>query len=156
MKVPTVLKGPVGQYLILGVGGLVAVYVLFKYVVPKLPAVATKGIGEGIGNALNALNQGLGNNDLTKQQTDFAGNSVDYSGHGAISALGAETNSLLGGIPASIGNWLGGVLPGSGNDYDPNASTPSAVNRDQVVTQNYVTDIGQTTDFGTTDPNSWD
>lgn len=130
--VPAILKGPVGMYAALGVGA----YVFVVYLLPKL----TQKLAQAPGNTLNALNQGLGNNDLTNSQTDFGGDAVNYSGHGPISTLGAEANSLSGGLFASIGEWIGGHLPGSGNDYDPNAQT-SGTTRDQVVTPNYVPDI---------------
>jgi hypothetical protein len=91
---------------VLGLGGVALAYVLVKYVLPKLVGTAASGVG----NTLNAANQGLGNNDLTNSQTDFAGDKVDYSGHGPVSTLGAEANGLSGGALASLGESIGSGL----------------------------------------------
>lgn len=140
MKAPVVLQSKEGQWVVLGLVALIVVYYIGKKIVTA-GAQAAGAAASATGGALS------GNNSLTQ--------GTPYEGAGILGTLGAATNTILGGAPEKIGNWIGGALPG--NNYDPNAPTPSGVNRDQVVTQNYVTDIGQTTDFGTTDPNAgWD
>jgi len=146
MKLPTVIKGQVGQYIVLGVVGIGAFWIIVKYVLPKLAKDTTKGLGQSVGNALQGVNEGLGSNDLTNGGTsDFGGDPIDYSGHGPISTLGAAANAASGGIFASIGEYLGRFVPGSGYSYDPNAS---GTNRAQVVTPNYATDIDQVAPVG--------
>lgn len=50
-----------------------------------------------------------GNNVITQNQKNASGETVDaYQGYGILGTLGAATNSVLGGIPASIGETLGG------------------------------------------------
>jgi hypothetical protein len=99
------------------VGGIVA-YVVVKYGLPKLAG----GAATGAADTLNAVNQGLGNNQLTNSQTDFGGGKVDYSGHGPVSTLGAEANALSGGTLASGGEALGGWLYSAFNKTpDPTA-----------------------------------
>ena len=94
----------------LGLVGVGLAYVLVKYALPKLAG----GAATGAANTLNALNQGLSTNDLTTGQTDFSGDSVNYSGHGILSTLGAEVNALTGGLAASIGEGVGDALVPSG------------------------------------------
>lgn len=94
----------------LGLIGLGLAYVLVKYALPKLAG----GAATGAANTLNAVNQGLSNNDLTNSQTDFGGDNVDYSGHGILSTLGAEVNSLTGGLAASLGEAIGSSVVPSG------------------------------------------
>jgi hypothetical protein len=133
MSVAKLLKHEAVMWAALGVGAYVAVV----YLLPRL----TKKLAAAPADTVNAINQGLGNNALTQDQTDFAGDSVDYSGHGIFSTLGAAVNGFFGGVPASIGEKIGDALSPS---YDPNAATgpaASAATRSQVVTPNYVTDL---------------
>lgn len=84
-------------------------------------------------------------NPLTNNQTDAQGNTVTaYSETTTpvIGTLGAAANSVSGGVLASIGEWLGGAVANITMPYDPN-SPASGVNRTQVVTPNYVNDVGQ-------------
>ena len=90
----------------LGLVGALVLYFVVKYGLPKLAG----GVASGAADTLNSVNQNLSNNDLTNDQTDFAGDSVDYSGHGAISTLGAEANAISGGSLASAGESIGGAL----------------------------------------------
>jgi hypothetical protein len=99
----------------LGLVGAVVLYFVVKYGLPKLAG----GAASGAADTLNAVNQGLGNNDLTTSQTDFGGSSVDYSGHGVVSTLGAEANAISGGTLASAGEGIGGALF---NWWNPNAA----------------------------------
>jgi len=94
----------------LGLAGVALAYIVVKYVLPKLGGAAASGTAD----TLNSINQGFSSNDLTKSQTDAGGDSVDYSGHGILSTLGAEFNSLSGGIFASIGEALGDSIVPSG------------------------------------------
>lgn len=113
--------------------GLAAVgigYVLIKYAIPALTSAiassakaAAGNLTSGAANTVNAVNQGLSTNDLTTQSTDFAGNNVNYSGHGPVSTLGAAANDVSGGTLSSIGEWLGSAIyDWTHVDYDPNAS----------------------------------
>jgi hypothetical protein len=107
------LSGRQGDYVVwvgLGLGAVALAYVLVKYVLPKLAGAAATGTAD----TLNSVNQGLGNNDLTNSQTDFGGDSVDYSGHGILSTLGAEVNALTGGLASSIGEAIGSSIVPSG------------------------------------------
>jgi len=94
----------------MGLAGLGLAYVFVKYLLPKIGGAAATGTA----NTLNAVNQGLSNNDLTSSQTDFGGDSVNYGGHGILSTLGAEVNSLTGGLAASIGEAIGSSIVPSG------------------------------------------
>ena len=94
----------------LGLAGVALAYMVVKYVLPKLGGAAASGTAD----TLNAINQGFSTNDLTTSQTDAAGNSTDYSGHGILSTLGAEFNALSGGIFASIGEAVGQSIVPSG------------------------------------------
>jgi hypothetical protein len=137
MKMPAVLNSKEGQWAVIGIVGLIVVYVVGKGLVKGVGAAATAAGGVVSGN--NALTQGTA-----------------YQGTGILGTLGAAFNSASGGSLASAGSSIGGWFSDLTNSYDPNAPTPSAVTRDQVVTPNYVTDIGTTTDFGVTDPSSWE
>lgn len=106
-------------YGVLGVIAIGAGYIIIKYAIPAIAKAAAdaakKSVGsvaKGVGDTLNAANQGLSNNDLTQQQNDWGGNQVDYSGHGLLSTLGAESNALSGGALASWGSEVGKELFG--------------------------------------------
>lgn len=84
-------------------------------------------------------------NPLTNNQTDAQGNPVTaYSETQTpvIGTLGAAANTVSGGVLASIGEWLGNKVADITMPYDPNAPA-SGVNRNQVVSPNYVDDINQ-------------
>jgi hypothetical protein len=134
MKLPAVLNSKPAQYALLGVGA----YLFVVYLLPKL----SQKLAQTPGNLLQGINQGLGSNDLTNNATDFSGQPVDYSGHGALSTLAAGANAASGGFLASIGEWIGDHLPVAG-DVDPNAVNQAGTTRTQVVTPNYVTDLSQ-------------
>lgn len=123
------LSGRQNDYVVwalLGLGAVAVGYVLIKYVLPKLGGAAASGTAD----TLNAINQGFSNNELTTSQTDAGGDSVDYSGHGVLSTLGAEANSLSGGIFASIGETLGGWFA---NLDEAGTYTPYAYQGGRVV-----------------------
>lgn len=120
MKLPAILNTKEGQWAVLGIIGLVVVYVVGK------------GIAKGVSSAASAAADTAGgvlsgNNALTQ--------GTPYQGAGVAGTLGAAANTVSGGVLEQLGNWIGGLLPGSGNDYNPNA--PQAVNRDQVTPNNF-------------------
>lgn len=52
-----------------------------------------------------------GNNAITQNATNAAGDKTTaYEGAGVFGTLGAATNAMLGGAPASLGEWLGDKL----------------------------------------------
>jgi hypothetical protein len=126
-----ILKTKEGQWLAVGLVAAVVVYVLAKRTLKAAGGVLS------------------GNNALT------AG--TPYQGTGLAGTLGAGANVVSGGALQSLGEWLGGKAADL-HDYftgsDPTASTPadvtggatSAANRDQVVTPNYITDLGSVLD----------
>lgn len=137
--------------------GLAAVgvgYLLIKYAIPAITKAiadsakkAAGNISKGTGDTLNAVNQGLSNNDLTNQSTDFAGNTVNYSGHGPVSTVAAATNDLSGGILSSAGEWLGSAIyDWTHVDYDPNAS--NSQNNSQTPAAPSGTSVGLNADMG--------
>ena len=135
MRVPAILNSKPAQYAMLGIGA----YLLVVYVLPKL----TLKLAQTPGNVLNSINQGLGSNDLTNNQTDFSGAAVDgYSDHGALSTLAAGANSISGGLFASFGEWIGGKVADL-TQPDFTQPTPSGISRTEVVTPNYVTSTAQ-------------
>jgi hypothetical protein len=116
-------------WIALGVVGGVLLYVIYR--AGKVAVTQAAGLVTG-------------NNAITQNQTDASGAPVTaYQGAGVAGTLGAAANSASGGVFASIGDWIGAHLPG--NNYDPNSAQPTGVNRDQVVTPNYVPDIGELT-----------
>ena len=135
MKAPAVLQTKEGQWAVIGIVGLAVVYVIAKKVIG-----ATAKTAGGVLSGNNALTQG-----------------TPYQGAGIAGTLGAGANVVSGGVLQSIGDWLGGKAADL-HDYlsgsDPTASVPSsttggatqAANRDQVVTPNYVTDLGELLD----------
>ena len=135
MKVPAILNTKQGQWVVLGIVGLVVVYVVGKGLV--------KGVTAAAGAAANTAGSVLsGNNALTQ--------GTPYQGAGVAGTLGAAANSVSGGLFESIGNWIAANLPGSGNNYDPNASG-GAINRDQVTPNNF----NQASDIGSFLPGDW-
>jgi hypothetical protein len=135
MNAPAVLKTKEGQWVVLGIGAALVVYFLVRQTIK-----AGKAVVDTAGGALsgkNALTQG-----------------TPYYGSGVAGTLGAGANVVSGGVLESIGDWLGGKAADL-HDYlsgapDSTASTPvqttgastQAANRDQVVTPNYVNDLG--------------
>jgi hypothetical protein len=52
-----------------------------------------------------------GDNAITQNQTNAAGErTTAYEGAGVLGTVGAATNSALGGIPASVGETVGGWI----------------------------------------------
>lgn len=97
-SVEKILTGPAGYALAIAVGGIV-LYALYSK--------AKSDIGKAAGATSDALfgttpAQNSTNADGTPQTA--------YSGHGALGTLGAAVNNLLGGIPSSIGENVGGWL----------------------------------------------
>lgn len=125
-KMPAVLETKEGQWVVLGLVALVVVY----YVGKKIVGAAGAAAGAAASAAGGALS---GNNSLT------AG--TPYQGAGALGTLGAATDTVSGGVFSTIGNWLSGKVADVTMPYDPNSTQPTGVNRDQVVTPNYVMDI---------------
>jgi hypothetical protein len=81
--------------LMLAGGAALLVFVVY-YLARKTITDVAKGAG-GIVSGNNALTEG-----------------TDYEGAGVLGTLGAATNTVLGGVPSMIGEWLGGVFsPGS-------------------------------------------
>lgn len=118
-----IAKAEAGPAIMIGIGVIVLLYV-----VPKI----IRGI---------FTNQ----NPLTNGQTDAQGNPVTAYAETTtpvLGTLGAAANSVSGGVFASIGEWLGGTVADLTMPYDPN-SPASGVNRNQVVSPNYVNDISQ-------------
>lgn len=128
MKVPAALRTIEGQYAVIAIVGIVVVYYVLKKVLPAAGGLVS------------------GNNAITQNQTDAQGNPVDaYQGGGVVGTLGAAANSASGGTFASLGQWLSGKIASVTMPYDPNSAQPTGVTRDQVVTPNYVPDIGNLT-----------
>lgn len=82
-----------------------------------------------------------------------------YAGAGVVGTLGAATNAASGGVLSNVGGALGDWLY---NTFNPSSSTAQAAqgtSRQQVVTSNYVSDLGalNSPNFGLLDPSStWD
>jgi hypothetical protein len=129
-KMPVVLQTKEGQWVVLGLLALVIVY----YVGKKVLGAAGAAAGAAASAAGGALS---GNNSLTQ--------GTPYQGAGALGTLGAATNTVSGGAFSSLGNWLSGQIADVTMPYDPNSTQPTGINRDQVVTPNYVMDIGDLT-----------
>lgn len=128
MKAPAVLQTKEGQWVVLGLVAAFAVYYLAKKILPQAGGLVT------------------GNNAITQNQTDAQGNAVTaYQGAGVAGTLGAAANSASGGILSSIGEWIGSKVADVTMPYDPNSTQPTGVTRDQVVTPNFVPDIGAVT-----------
>jgi hypothetical protein len=134
-----VLQTKEGQWVVLGLVVVGVAYFLVRQSIKAAGAVANAAGGVLSGN--NALTQG-----------------TPYQGAGIAGTLGAGANVVSGGVLESIGDWLGGKAADV-HDYfsgasDPTASTPAsstggatqAANRDQVVSSNYVSDLGQLLD----------
>lgn len=52
-----------------------------------------------------------GNNAVTQNATNAAGEKTTaYQGAGVLGTMGAATNAVLGGAPASLGEWIGGKV----------------------------------------------
>lgn len=129
-KTPVVLQTKEGQWVVLGLVALVVVYYIGKHVL----SAAGKAAGAAADAAGGVLS---GNNSLTQ--------GTEYQGTGVAGTLGAATDKVSGGLFSSIGDWISGQVANVTMPYDPNATQPTGVNRDQVVTPNYVMDIGDLT-----------
>jgi hypothetical protein len=122
VKVPAVFKSVEGQWVALGLVALSVVYIIGRSVLgaAKKAAVDTAKGAQGVISGNNALTAG-----------------TPYEGAGIVGTVAAEANVASGGLFESIGDWLGGHLPGSGNDYDPNAKTGQATSRQQIQADVY-------------------
>lgn len=75
---------------------------------------SVKDVGAAVGSAASAAGDAAvsissGDNIITRNSYDATGNKTDaYTGMGPLGTLGAITNTALLGIPASIGETLGG------------------------------------------------
>lgn len=114
-SVGSFLESPAGLVVALGAGAL-------------LIYVAYKAIGSGASAAASAAAGVVsGNNAITQNQTDLAGNPVTaYQGAGVLGTLGAATNSASGGAFASLGDWIGGKLYGLFNPPPAGSGTNNA------------------------------
>jgi len=130
IKMPAVLQTKEGQWVVLGLVALVIVY----YVGKKVLGAAGQAAGAAASAAGGVLS---GNNSLTQ--------GTPYQGAGVAGTLGAATNTVSGGALADFGNWISGQIADVTMPYDPNSTQPTGINRDQVVTPNYVMDIGDLT-----------
>lgn len=112
-----IFSGPAGYALAIGVGGIVF-YMLYK----TLGADLKKG-AKAVGSAATTLGTSIWNAPGTADSANNLNRGTPYAGTVVVGSLGNIVNQGLGGAPQSIGEWLAGILPGSGNDYDPNAVT---------------------------------
>lgn len=73
---------------------------------------AAKAAGQAVGATVDTAAGVLtGNNAITQNATNAAGEkTTSYEGAGVLGTLGASTNAILGGVPASIGEWIGGAI----------------------------------------------
>lgn len=101
----------------IGLAVLAVGYLVIKYAIPAIAnaaagsaAKAAGSVASGVGNTLAAVNDGFSNNALTTGSTDWSGDTVNYTGHGLLSTLGAGANDVSGGGFASLGTGIGGGL----------------------------------------------
>lgn len=84
------VKLAIGAALLIGV-----VYLLARKTV--------KDVAQGAASVVS------GNNAITQNQTNASGEKTDaYEGKGVLGTVGATVNSALGGVPASVGETVGG------------------------------------------------
>lgn len=86
--------------LLLGAG--LAVLLIVGYSLARGALGEVAGIGAGLVT---------GDNAITRNQTNAAGEATDaYQGAGVLGTLGAATNSVSGGVFASVGESIGGAI----------------------------------------------
>jgi hypothetical protein len=108
---------------ILLVVGLGVAYGAYKLISAMITA-AENGATSAIASVGAAIQDALtGNNALTANSPNSNG---AYVGAGIFGELGAETNDILGGVPAAFGNWLGGEVY---TVLNPNAPGGSVANQ---------------------------
>jgi len=98
--------------------------VLVIGVVYLLARQTVKDVVSAVGDVANVgIGALTGNNAVTQNQHNFDNESTNaYKNKGIFGTLGGATNSVLGGLPASAGESLGGWLFDIfGPKYDPNA-----------------------------------
>lgn len=108
MKLPTAYLAKQNPLLLAGaavlvVGGL-------YYFGRKAAADVTRAAGEGISLVAEyGAGYATGRNAITETATNASGErTTAYQGAGIFGTLGAGVNAILGGVPASVGETLGG------------------------------------------------
>ena len=124
-----IFNGPAGYAIAIAVGGIV-LYALYSKA--KTDALAA---GQAVAGAVGGASplQNSTNADGSRQTA--------YQGKGLLGTLGATVNNLLGGVPSSIGQSIGGGLYDFFNPAPPNPDG-SAISRSQNSVQNNSPNIG--------------